>query len=316
MKILITGATGFIGRYLCKTAINLHYSVRTIVRPSSDTSKLPQEIEFISVDSIESPIPETAMIGIDTVIHLAARVHVMKDTVSDPLIAHRKINRDATISLARQAAQQGVKRFVYLSSIKVNGEGGINVNLPYTEKDTPQPIDPYGQSKWEAEQGLQQLSKETGLEIVIIRPPLVYGPQVKGNFEKLLQIIQLGLPLPLGSITNLRSFVYVGNLVDAILLCTQHPAASNQTFIVSDGECISTPALIRQISKTFNKQPILLPFPPSLLLLLGKATGKSTAVERLLGSLVVSNKKITTTLNWKPPYTMDQGLRTTTESHK
>lgn len=311
MKILVTGATGFVGQYLCRTAIDRHYSVIAIIRPSSDCSKLPSETEFVPIDSITSPIPETALQGIDAVIHLAARVHIMKDTSTDPLAAHRQINTDATLSLAQQAAAQGVKRFIYLSSIKVNGEGGININRPYTENDTPQPIDPYGESKWAAEQGLTQISQETGLELVIIRPPLVYGPQVKGNFEQLLRLIQLGLPLPFGNIKNSRSLIYVGNLVDAILTCAHHPAAKNQTFLVSDGEDLSTPTLIRHLAHHLNTPARLLPIPPALLQLLGKLIGKSSAIERLLGSLTVSNNKIVTTLNWQPPYTVEQGLEAT-----
>jgi nucleoside-diphosphate-sugar epimerase len=328
MKILVTGATGFVGQYLCQTAIDHHYSVLAIVRPSSDRSKLPPETEFVSVDSISLPIPETALIGVDTVVYLAARVHVMKDTSGDPVTAYRQINTTATLSLAQQAAKQGVKRFIYLSSIKVNGEGSIHIDRPYTENDTPQPLDPYGESKWEAEQGLKQISQATGLEIVIIRPPLVYGSQVKGNFEQLLRMIQLGLPLPLGSIKNRRSLIYVGNLVDAILTCTDHPAATNQTFLVSDGEDLSTPELIRRISTQIENHkssgvsvaelylPLSnhtggLPIPPQLLTLLGKLTGQTATIERLLSSLTVDTSHIQTSLNWKPPFSIDEGLKET-----
>jgi nucleoside-diphosphate-sugar epimerase len=328
MKILVTGATGFVGRYLCRTAVDRHYSVRATVRPSSDRDKLPPEVEFIPVDSIASPIPATALLGVDALIHLAARVHIMKDTSGDPLAAHRQINTDATLALAQQAAEQGVKRFIYLSSIKVNGEGSTNIDRPYTENDTPQPSDPYGESKWEAEQGLKHISQATGLEIVIIRPPLVYGSQVKGNFEQLLRMIQLGLPLPLGSIKNRRSLIYVGNLVDAILTCTDHPAASNQTFLVSDGEDLSTPELIRRISTQIDNHkssgvsgaelrlPLSnqtggLPIPPQLLTLVGRLTGQTATIERLLGSLTVDIRHIQTTLNWKPPFSVDEGLKET-----
>ncbi len=328
MKILVTGATGFVGQYLCQTAIERHYSVCAIIRPSSDRGNLSTDIEFVSVDSIGSPLPETALLGVDVLIHLAARVHIMKDTSIDPLVAHRQINTAATLSLARQAAQQGVKRFIYLSSIKVNGEGYLNIDRPYTENDTPQPIDPYGQSKWEAEQGLNQISQETGLEIVILRPPLVYGSQVKGNFAQLLRVIQLGLPLPLASIKNRRSLIYVGNLVDAILTCAEHPAASNQTFLVSDGEDLSTPELIRRIATHIHKFRNLnsgksifqilppnnvggVPIPPQLLTLIGKLTGQTSIIERLLGSLTVDISHIQTILNWKPPFTVDEGLQET-----
>ena len=311
MKVLVTGATGFVGRYLCHAAIDLHYSVRVIVRPSADLSQLPPGVDIVSVDSILEPLPESAFFAVDTIIHLAARVHVMRDKSNDPLAANREINTTATLSLARQAAQHGVKRFIYLSSIKVNGEGGINLHQSYTEKDIPQPIDPYGQSKWEAEQGLAQIAAETGLEIVIIRPPLVYGRQVKGNFQQLLRIIERGIPLPFGRIKNARSLVYVGNLVDAILRCVTHPAARNQTFIVSDGEDLSTPELIRRLATWSQKSLTLLPIPPQLLILLGKLTNQTTTIDKLLGSLTVDITHIQTTLDWKPPFTVDEGLRET-----
>ena len=236
----------------------------------------------------------------------------MKDVDRDPLTAYRQINTIATLSLARQAAEQGVKRFIYVSSIKVNGEGSAR---SYTEQDSAQPGDPYGQSKWEAEQGLQEIAAATGLEIVIIRPPLVYGPKVKGNLQQLLKAIESGLPLPLGAVQNRRSLVYVGNLVDAILTCVSHPAAKNQTFLVSDGEDLSTPELIRRLAAHARKVSgnraklfTLIPIPPRLLISIGKLTGKADSVDKLLGSLTVDSTHIQKTLNWHPPFTVDQGL--------
>jgi nucleoside-diphosphate-sugar epimerase len=318
MKILITGATGFLGQNLCSAALDRNYSIRATTRSASKPHRHP-EIESIPISSIAEPLPETALKGLEVIVHLAARVHVMNDTTSDPLAAHRQINTAATLSLARQAAQHGVKRFIYLSSIKVNGEGGIDIDRPYTEQDPPQPIDPYGQSKWEAEQGLKQIAAETGLEIVIIRPPLIYGAKVKGNFQQLLRIIQRGIPLPLGSINNHRSLVYVGNLVDAILTCITHPAAKNQTFLVSDGNDLSTPALILGLAKYVEKPdwmnaielPTLLSIPPQLLVFCGKLVGQTSSVERLIGSLTVDSTHIQTTLDWKPPFSVNEGLRAT-----
>jgi nucleoside-diphosphate-sugar epimerase len=311
MKILITGATGFVGQQLCTTALDRGYSLRTTVRLSSQPHQLPSAIEIIPIDSIASPLPDNALQGIDVIVHLAARVHIMKDTNNDPLAANREINTAATLSLARQAAKNGVKRFIYLSSIKVNGEGGLNQDKPYTEQDTPYPSDPYGISKWEAEQGLQQIAEETGLETVIIRPTLIYGAGVKGNFKQLMRLVQLGLPLPFGAIDNSRSLVYLGNLVDAILTCITHPAAKNQTFLISDGEDLSTPELIRRLANHSSKSVALLPIPTQILNLLGKLTGQISTLDRLLGSLVVGSSHIQTTLDWQPPYTVEQGLSAT-----
>jgi nucleoside-diphosphate-sugar epimerase len=319
MNILITGATGFLGQNLCSAALDRKYSIRATTRSASKPPQLAPEIESIPIASISEPLPEAALVGIDAIVHLAARVHVMNDTTSDPLAAHRQVNTAATLSLARQAAQYGVKRFIYISSIKVNGEGGIDVNRPYTEQDLPQPVDPYGQSKWEAEQGLNQIAAETGLEIVIIRPPLVYGAKVKGNFQQLLRTIQLGIPLPFGRIDNHRSLVYVGNLVDAILTCITHPAAKNQTFLVSDGKDLSTPALILSLAQYVVKPdwmkaiglPSLVSISPQLLVWFGKLVGQTASVERLLGSLTVDITHIQATLDWKPPFSVNEGLRAT-----
>ena len=312
MKLLITGATGFIGQNLCVAALAQNYSISATMRPTSNPDLLPAGVERISIDSVATTLPENALANVDVVIHLAARVHVMKDVDRDPLTAYRQINTIATLSLARQAAEQGVKRFIYVSSIKVNGEGSAR---SYTEQDPAQPGDPYGQSKWEAEQGLQEIAAATGLEIVIIRPPLVYGAKVKGNLQQLLKAIESGLPLPLGAVQNRRSLVYVGNLVDAILTCVTHPAAKNQTFLISDGEDLSTPELIRRLAARARKIDgnraklfTLIPIPPRLLISIGKLTGKADSVDKLLGSLTVDSTHIQKTLNWHPPFTVDQGL--------
>jgi nucleoside-diphosphate-sugar epimerase len=242
------------------------------------------------------------------VVHLAARVHVMKDNATDPLTAYREVNLIGTEHLARMAANIGVKRFIYMSSVKVLGDGKP---FPYTEWDTPAPEDPYGISKWEAEQAINKIAAETELKAVVLRAPLVYGPQVKANYLNLLKLVKRGLPLPVGAINNRRSMIYIGNMVNTIITCLEHPAATGETFIVSDGNDVSTPQLICMIASAMGKDPRLLSFPPSLLKLLGKVAGKSAEVERLTGSLCVDISKIRRTLNWKPPFSMEEGIRET-----
>lgn len=310
-SILITGATGFVGQYLVRELIKNNYSISATIRKAEDKNKLPEKVNFFVVNSLNDTLTSELLENQDVIIYLAARVHQMNDNKLDAIENYRSINTYAPISLAKQAVENRIKRFIYLSSIKVNGEG--TSNLPYREDNKVNPVDPYGLSKWEAEQGLLKVAEETGLEMVIIRPPLVYGAGVKANFLQLMKIINKGLPLPLGSIQNFRSLVYVGNLVDAIATCIDHPNAKNQTFIVSDGEDLSTPELIRRISKAMGKSPLLIPFPPSFLKLGTKIIGKGDVGDRLLGSLQVDSSKIHQVLNWTPPYTVDEGLKITAD---
>jgi nucleoside-diphosphate-sugar epimerase len=253
-----------------------------------------------------------ALAGVEVVIHLAARVHVMRDDATDPLDEFRKVNVAGTERLARSAAASGVKRLVYVSSIKVNGESTGEGEV-FTEADVPSPQDPYGVSKWEAEQVLSHVSQETGLEVVIVRPPLVYGAGVKGNFVQMLGVLAKGVPLPLASVHNLRSLVYVGNLVDALIVCAKHAGAAGQTYLVSDGEDVSTTDLLRQLGTAMGCPARLFSCPHALLKLAGRLTGKAEQVERLLGSLRVDSGKIRRELNWSPPYTLGQGLRLTAD---
>jgi nucleoside-diphosphate-sugar epimerase len=311
MNILVTGATGFVGDALCYDLLRKNYTVSATIRNSRDSEKLPHGIKTVLIDSLTTDLPIETLTNTQAIIYLAARVHQMNDNKPDAIENYRSINTYAPISLAKQAVENGVKRFIYLSSIKVNGEG--TSNLSYREDDQVNPIDPYGQSKWEAEQGLLKLAEETGLEVVIIRPTLVYGAGVKANFLQLMKIIDKGLPLPFGAINNSRSLVYVGNLVDAIITCIDHPNAKNQTFIVSDGEDLSTSELIRRIGKAMGKSPLLIPFPPSLLKLGTKIIGKGDVGDRLLGSLQVDSSKIRQVLNWTPPYSVDEGLKITAD---
>jgi UDP-glucose 4-epimerase len=250
----------------------------------------------------------TALNGCDAVVHLAARVHMMRDHACDPLALYRATNTEATLNLARQAAHAGVKRFVFISTIKVNGEGR---DTAYRETDTPALEDAYAISKWEAEQGLRRIEQETGLEVAILRPPLVYGPGVKANFLRLMQTVQKGWPLPLGAIRNRRSLLYLGNFVDAIQLCVEHPAAAGQTFLLDDGEPVSTPDLIRALARAMGRPARLLAVPVGVLELAGALLGKRAAVARLAGSLYVDSSAIRSRLGWTPPFSMEAGLAAT-----
>ena len=308
-RYLVTGASGFVGDFLCRRLVELGVPVRGVFRsiPSAPLAGIEQCL----IGTIDGQTNWTsALQGVDVVIHLAARVHVMRESADDALAEFRRVNVVATERLARSAATSGVKRLVYVSSIKVNGEATRDEEK-FTAADTPAPQDPYGISKWEAEQTLHRLAQETGLEIVIVRPPLVYGPGVKGNFLRLLQLIFRGLPLPLASVSNLRSMIYLGNFVDALALCADHPAASGKTYLVSDGEETSTPQLIRDIARLMGRPCRLWPFPPALLKLTGHITGKLGEVERLRGSLQIDGAQIRRELDWTPPYTLDQGLAET-----
>ncbi len=314
MIVLVTGANGFVGRALCAELVERKYSVRGVVR---DLSKRDENgCEVVKVTGIDAATKWTvAMKGVDTIIHLAARVHVMCDTVADPLVEFRRVNTAGTEHLARCAAASGVKRLLYVSSIKVNGES-THGDKKFTETDSPNPQDPYGVSKWEAEQALHRVADETGLEVVILRPPLVYGPSVKGNFAQMLAIVAKRIPLPFASINNHRDLLYVGNLADALITCATHPAAAGQTYLVCDGEDISTPDLLRQLGHGMGVSSRLFPCPPALLYFAGKLAGKSQQLERLLGSLQVDGDKIRRDLNWVPPYSLRQGLQATAEWYR
>ena len=310
-KMLVTGASGFVGRALCAALARRGFPVRAAVRGSTDDR--PAGCECVHVGSLSSSCDWTAALsGVATVIHLAARAHVMREIAADPLAEFRTVNVAGTERLARQAAQSGVKRLVFVSSIKVNGER-TSEGQRFSEADSPCPQDAYGMSKWEAEQALRRVADETGLDIVVVRPPLVYGPGVKGNFATMLKVLHRGIPLPLASVRNRRSLLFVGNLADALIRCATHPAAAMQTYLVSDGEDLSTPELLRRLGSAAGKPARLLPCPAGLLRLAGKMTGKSGAVDRLLGSLQVDSGKIRRELGWSPPYPVDLGLKATIE---
>lgn len=308
--ILITGANGFIGSALCLRLKEVGYCVRKAIR---DRTKLPEgdparhtDHEWVVLHDRSAEVDtQRALDGVQTVVHLAARVHVMKDLAADPLREFREVNRDWTERLARVAAEQGVRRFVYLSSVKVNGEQS---SRPFTEQDSPNPNDPYGMSKWEAEQALATVADELGLETVVIRSPLVYGAGVGGNLLQLLDIIHKGIPLPLASAENRRSLIYRQNLVDLLVTCIHKKAAAGQTYLVSDGEDLSTPEFIRRLAKALGLPARLWPLPRFLLRGLSRIVGKPAVMDRLLGSLQVDSSKIRRELNWDPPFPVDQGF--------
>ena len=311
MHVILTGATGFIGSAFLAAAQQRSMKIRSVFRSNEQAKRFGDaKNSAVVVPSIEADTDwSEALVDVDVVVHCAARVHVMNDSISEPLAEFCKVNVAGTLNLAKQAALAGAKRFVFLSSIKVNGEetqpGG-----PYSAHDVPAPEDAYGISKAEAEAGLRLLSLETGIEVVIIRPPLVYGPGVKGNFSNLLRWVACGLPLPFGLATsNRRSFVGLDNLVDLILTCVDHPMAANQTLLVSDGEDLSTADLLSRIGKALNRPARLIPVPVSILIIASRLLGKSSISQRLLGSLQVDISMTCTLLNWKPPVSVDEGLR-------
>jgi UDP-glucose 4-epimerase len=299
LKLLITGASGFVASHLSPTLTQHGYTLRPISRTTFG--------EISPTTDWSSVIP-----GVDCVIHLAARVHLMQDSATDPLAAYRAANTASTLNLARQAATAGVRRFLFLSSIKVNGEGR---DTPYTERDIPAPTDPYAISKWEAEQGLLEIAAQTGMEVVILRPPLIYGAGVKANFLRLLQWVEKGIPLPFGAVTNQRSLVALPNLIDLITTCINHPAAANQTFIVSDGEDLSTTELLQRLSHALGKPARLLPIPQSWLETALTLLGKRAIAQRLCGNLQVDISKTRALLGWTPPISVDAALRQTAQAY-
>lgn len=311
-SILVTGASGFVGHALCAELVRRQYSVSGAIR--GDAGK--GSYSTVRIADIGPDTDWTAALqGVGIVIHLAARVHVMHDDARDPLAAFQRTNTAGTEHLVRCAAAAEVKRLVYVSSIKVNGEETAG-RQSYTEQDVPSPQDPYGVSKWEAEQALQRVAHETGLEVVVVRPPLVYGPGVKGNFISLLAAVNKGLPLPLAGADNARSLVYVGNLVDALIACATHPTAAGQTYLVSDGVPVSTATLVDKIAGALGCRSRSFYFPPALMRIAAAMLGRSAQVDRLFGSLRINDEKIRRELGWVPPYTLEQGLRATAEWYR
>lgn len=302
MKILVTGSGGFIGRRLAERLDDEKHDLVLAVRKKSS-----RENEFVVDDLSTFSDWDQVLPGIDVVVHLAGRAHILDDRADKPLEAFRKINTAATISLANSAAEAGVKRFIFISSIGVNGNS--TRATPFSAHDVPCPHSPYAQSKYEAELALKEIAAATGLQTVIIRPPLVHGPGAPGNFDKMIRWLERGIPLPFGAINhNRRSLVGLDNLVDLIITCLDHPRAANETFLASDGEDISTTDLLRRLSRQLGLRPRLIPVPSALLGMIAHGVGKKDLAQRLLESLQVNIQHTRTTLDWEPPLSIDEGF--------
>jgi nucleoside-diphosphate-sugar epimerase len=303
--VLVTGATGFVGRVLVERLLADGGAVRAAVRRPAQG--LPREVSQVVIGDIG---PETdwmhAVGGIDAIVHLAARVHMTGEDATDALPRFRAVNTAGAVALARAARAAGVRRLVLLSTTTVYGDRSHG--RPFDESSPPAPATPYAQSKLEAERLVAGIVKGSATELVVLRPPLVYGADAKGNFARLVRLVERGIPLPLRSVRNRRSLVYVGNLADAILRALDHPAAARGTFVVSDGEDVSTPDLIARFATALGRPARLLPFPPALLRLAGSSLGWGDEVGRLLDDMVVDSARIRAELGWRPPFTLDEGL--------
>ena len=308
----ITGATGFVGSaVLERLAAQAGVEIRALVRRVG--VKLPGNTVAVQVGEDFLLEGDQPLEGVDVLVHCAARVHIMSDASSDPLSEYRSVNVAGTLKLAESAARSGVKRFIFISSIKVNGEGTVP-GKPYTADDMPAPVDAYGISKMEAEQRLMLLGNATGMEIVIIRPVLVYGPGVKANFRSMMSWLNKGVPLPLGAIPNQRSLVALDNLVDLVVTCLDHAAAANQTFLVSDDDDMSTTELLKRMGEALETPVRLIPVPAWLLLRGAALLGRKDVARRLCGSLQVDISKTRSLLGWTPPLTVAQALSKTARS--
>lgn len=302
MKVAVTGANGFVGRALCERLEAEQVLVRRIVRVATGRAN-----EVVIPDSLSQQHWEVALGEIDAVVHLAARVHVMHDSVADPAQAFRQVNCEMTRQLASASVRRGVRRFVFVSTIKVNGEGA---QAPYREVDAPRPEDHYSQSKLDAERALMECSAHSSMQGIVLRPPLVYGPGVGGNFVRLLRAVWKGYPLPLAHVRNQRSLIYLANLVDAIMLAVRHPDARGM-YVVRDGEDLSTPDLIQRLARAMGVPDRLLPLPIPVMRAAAAVLGRRGALDRLVGSLQIDDSRIRDELGWDPPFSVDAGLERT-----
>ena len=307
-RILVTGASGFVGRALCSRLVAQGNLVRAAVRNAVSMASA-DGLEVVVVGEVNAHTDwSRALVGISCIIHCAARVHVMHETDADALTAYRAVNVDGSRCLSEYAAAVGVRRLVYLSSIKVIWEQ-TEPGAPFLFSDAPAPKDPYGVSKWEAEQVLWAVAANTCLEVVVLRPPLVYGPGAKGNLARLLKLVRLGVPLPLGAVHNQRSLIGLDNLVDFLIRCVDHPTAAGHTLLVSDGEDVSLPDLLRHMAAGLGCSARLLPVPVPLLCMAGRVLGKQAELDRLVGSLQIDSRHTHELLNWSPPVSVAEGIR-------
>ena len=312
-RVLVTGANGFIGQALCASLLSRGRSVVGAARQERDVGA-PGSVPLIAMGNVDEHTDwSSALSGVDCVVHLLARVHQMHDTAANPEDEFNRINAALTLNLARQAAACGVRRFVFMSSVKVNGEQTA-CGRPFAETDAPAPLDPYARSKRAAEEGLVRLASETNLNLVIIRCPLVYGAGVKGNFLSMVRWLQSGLPLPLGALHNRRSMIAIDNLTDFIITCLDHPLAVDQTFLVSDGDDLTVTAMLRRTAIALQKSPRLIPVPPRLLCWAGRVVGKTALVQRLCFNLQVDITKARRMLGWAPPVSVDVALKKTVQA--
>lgn len=315
MKILLTGASGFVGGGLLET-LSHRQDVDLLVPVRRELPSLPLRAQSVVITGINSKNDWSELLqSIDLIIHCASRVHVMAEAAEDPLAEYRETNVEGTLNLARQAIAAGCKRFVFISSIKVNGEKTLE-GVPFSAADVPAPTDPYGVSKMEAEEGLRALALGSSMEVVIVRPVLVYGPGVKANFLNMMRWLKKGIPLPFGAIDNKRSLVALDNLVDFIIACSEHPNAANQTFLISDDEDLSTTQLLRRVAVALGVRPRLLPVPANLLVLVARLLGRESLSQRLCGNLQVDIEKSKSLLNWRPSISVDDALRKTAKNFK
>lgn len=310
--VLLTGATGFVGKATIKRLLASElYSLVAVSRHAKVNLPISEKLVLVCGDVSRQIDWTAALKGVDVIVHAAGRAHVINETIANPLNEFRRVNTQGTLSFAQQAADSGVKRFIFISSIGVNGNQSTR---PFTENDIPHPVEPYAVSKLEAEEGLRSIAKKSGMASVIIRPPLVYGPNAPGNFGTMMRWVHKGTPLPLGSVNNKRSFVALDNLVDFIMTCIDHPDASNQTFLVADGEDISLADLLRRIGQIIGRRTRLIPVPPKLLLMGAYLLGKGVIAHRLCRTVQVDISKSREVLGWKPPQSVDEGLRRALEN--